>query len=116
MGAITAGTIVMPSGGFLRSGQTAYNTGTGFYLGNDSGTPKFSIGDSSGDKITWDGATLSVVGISQIVKNYTAGENLTAGETVFTEDVITDLKLLDFAATATEVNIGTATGVQKIAQ
>jgi hypothetical protein len=43
MGAITAGSIVMPSAGFIRSGQTAFNTGTGFYLGNDSGTPKFSI-------------------------------------------------------------------------
>ena len=62
MGAITAGTIVMPSSGFIRSGQTAYNTGTGFYLGNDSGTPKFSIGNSTGDTVTWDGTTLTIAG------------------------------------------------------
>lgn len=62
MGAITAGTIVMPSGGLIRSGQTAYNTGTGFYLGNDSGTPKFSIGNPATKYLTWDGSDLTVNG------------------------------------------------------
>ncbi len=62
MGHLTAGDIVLPSGGFIRSGQTAYDTGTGFYLGNDSGTPKFSIGNSAGDKLTWDGSTLAITG------------------------------------------------------
>lgn len=52
------GSIVMPSGGFIRAGQTAYNTGTGFYLGNDSGTPRFSIGNSAGNRFTWDGSDL----------------------------------------------------------
>lgn len=59
LGAITAGSIVLPSGGFIRSGQTAYNTGTGFYLGNDSGTPKFSIGSTS-NYLTWDGTNLGM--------------------------------------------------------
>lgn len=58
MGAITAGTITLPSGGHIKSGQTAYDTGTGFYLGNDSGTTKFSIGNSS--NLTWDGSALKV--------------------------------------------------------
>ena len=62
LGAITAGTIVLPSGGYMRSGQTAYDTGTGFYLGNDGGTPKFSLGNSAGDKMTWNGTTLAIVG------------------------------------------------------
>ena len=62
MGNITAGTIVLPSSGFIRSGQTAYNTGTGFYIGNDSGTPKLSIGNSSGKRITWDGTDFSISG------------------------------------------------------
>ena len=62
IGNITAGDITMPSGGFIKSGQTAYNTGTGFYLGNDSGTPKFSIGDSS-NSLTWDGDTFNLKGI-----------------------------------------------------
>jgi len=62
MGAITAGTIVLPSGGYIRSGQTAYDTGTGFYLGNDSGTPKFSIGNSAADKLLWTGTSLEITG------------------------------------------------------
>lgn len=62
LGAITAGTIVLPSGGYVRSGQTAYDTGTGFFLGNVSGTPKFSIGNSSADKLVWDGTALTVTG------------------------------------------------------
>jgi hypothetical protein len=62
LGSITAGTIVMPSGGFIRSGQTAFNTGTGFYLGNDSGTQKFSIGNSTGKRLTWDGTVLNIKG------------------------------------------------------
>lgn len=62
LGAITAGTIVLPSGGYMRSGQTAYDTGTGFWIGNASGTPQFSIGNSSGNKLTWDGTSLSIVG------------------------------------------------------
>lgn len=64
LGSITAGTIVLPSGGFVRSGQTAYNTGTGWYIGNDSGTTKFSIGvgGSVTQSLTWDGSTLTVNG------------------------------------------------------
>ena len=76
MGAITAGSIVMPSGGLIRSGQTAYNTGTGFYLGNDSGTPKFSIGNSAANRLTWDGTTMTVVGAIQGGTLFAAGSQL----------------------------------------
>lgn len=54
------GDIVLGSGNFLRSGQTAYDTGTGFWIGNDGGTPKFSIGNSAGASMTWDGTTLTI--------------------------------------------------------
>lgn len=60
LGDITAGNIVLNE--FIRLGQTAFDTGTGFWLGNDSGTAKFSIGDSSGNKMTWDGSLLSIIG------------------------------------------------------
>ena len=48
--------------GVLKGGQTKYNTGVGFFLGNEGGKYKFSLGDSSANYITWDGTTLSVVG------------------------------------------------------
>lgn len=49
-------------GSEIRQGQTAYDTGTGFWLGDVSGTPKFSLGNSAGNKMTWDGTTLSLTG------------------------------------------------------
>lgn len=56
------GSAVISTTGSLRSGQTAYNTGIGFWLGLVSGTPKFSIGNPSGDFLTWDGSNLSASG------------------------------------------------------
>lgn len=46
----------------VRQGQTNYDTGVGFWLGNFSGTPRFSIGNSGGNKLTWDGSSLSITG------------------------------------------------------
>lgn len=54
------GNVVISTAGSLRSGQTGYNTGTGFWLGTDAGTPKFSIGNPSGQYMTWDGTSLNV--------------------------------------------------------
>ena len=39
-------------------GQTAYNTGTGFFIGYDSTTYKFSVGTST-NSLTWDGTSLN---------------------------------------------------------
>jgi hypothetical protein len=80
LGAITAGSIVLPSSGFIRSGQTAYATGTGFYLGNDSGTPKFSIGSAT-SYLTWDGTILAVTD-SAIINTFVAQEDITVGDAV----------------------------------
>jgi hypothetical protein len=59
---VSTGSTVIATGGNIKSGQAAYDSGTGFWLGNDAGVPKFSIGDSAGDKMTWDGSALSVTG------------------------------------------------------
>lgn len=82
LGAITAGTITMDTAGYIRGGQTAYNTGTGFFLGYSTSAYKFSIGVPTGDYLTWDGTNLTV-SASRIVKLFTAGMALTAGEVVF---------------------------------
>jgi len=62
LGTIEAGTITLNSSGHIKSGQTAYDTGTGFWLGYSSGA-KFSIGDASTNKLTWDGSTLTIRGV-----------------------------------------------------
>ncbi len=71
MGAITAGTITLPSGGHIKSGQTAYETGIGFYLGNDSGTVVFSMGNST-DYFKWDGTSVKILasGVNAITIDY----------------------------------------------
>ena len=53
--------IVVTNDRAIRSGQTVYNTGTGFWLGNDDGTPKFSIGNGISD-LTWNGTILTITG------------------------------------------------------
>lgn len=48
--------------GVIQSGQTGYNNGNGFWLGNDGGTTKFSLGNSAGSNITWNGTRLNIEG------------------------------------------------------
>lgn len=68
-GAITAtsgsftGSVLIGTGGNLRQGQTAYDTGTGFWLGDSSGA-KFSLGSATGAKLTWNGSVLSSSNLS----------------------------------------------------
>lgn len=61
MGSITAGNITLNTSGFIRGGQTAYNTGNGFYLGYSGSTYRFSVGTSS-QGVTWDGTTFTING------------------------------------------------------
>jgi len=62
---VNTGTLTVDASGYIRGGQTAYNTGTGFWLGYDSGAYKFSIGSST-QGITWDGSALNITGKLQI--------------------------------------------------
>lgn len=62
MGTLTAGNITLDSSGFIRGGATAYDTGTGFWLGYDTSAYKFFVGNSAGNKLTWDGTNLSITG------------------------------------------------------
>lgn len=59
--AVTGGGITLSGGGSIKGGQTAYNTGTGFFLGYSGAAYKFSIGDTT-HKLTWDGSALGIVG------------------------------------------------------
>lgn len=72
MGSITAGTVTVDTSGYIRGGQTAYDTGTGFFLGYSSGAYKFSIGNPSGNRLTWDGTSLTVIGTVANVQTFTS--------------------------------------------
>jgi hypothetical protein len=59
---INGGGIILTNGGNIRGGQTDYNAGIGFFLGYSGTKHKFSIGNSVGNKLTWDGENLTVTG------------------------------------------------------
>lgn len=64
---ITGGGITLSGGGSIKGGQTAYATGTGFFLGYESGAYKFSVGSTS-DYINFSGTTLSI-GVTSLYLN-----------------------------------------------
>lgn len=72
-----AGTIIVDTAGNIRSGQTAYNTGTGWWVGNDGGTPKLSIGNPSGFFMTWDGSALNTNFAKPVIQVYTSDDTWT---------------------------------------
>jgi hypothetical protein len=58
---VTGGGITLSAGGSIKGGQTAYATGTGWFLGYSGAVYKFSIGSSS-KFLTWDGTSLTFAG------------------------------------------------------
>jgi hypothetical protein len=61
LGAVTIGTT-----GHIKGGQTAYNTGSGFFLGYSGSDYKFSIGNPLGQYITWDGEEMLSNGLAKL--------------------------------------------------
>lgn len=59
---VYAGILTIDTAGNIHSGQTTYDNGTGWFIGDSGGVAKFSIGESTGDKMTWDGDSLRVKG------------------------------------------------------
>jgi hypothetical protein len=58
---VNTGTLTVDTTGFIKGGQTDYNTGTGFFLGYSSSAYKFSIGSSTNNML-WDGSAMSING------------------------------------------------------
>lgn len=75
--------IIFTSSGNLRSGQSDYDTGNGFFFGISGGGVRASIGDSSGRKLTYDGTDL--YGIGFLSKKLTADANATTLSNTTTE-------------------------------
>lgn len=90
------GSIVLNNSAHIRQGQTDYDTGTGFWLGDDGGTAKLSIGDSTGDKLTWDGSELSLT--ANLKFKIGAIDSFTPIWSGFSSDPTTDVFYIDFGA------------------
>ncbi len=75
--------ITLQTGEHIKQGSTAYNTGNGFYLGDDgSGTPVFSL-KSATNGLTWDGTSLSING-SGTFSGSLSGASITGATGTFT--------------------------------
>lgn len=97
---IYAGVITIDTSGNIHSGQSSYNSGTGFFLGNVAGTPKFSIGDTTaGNSMTWDGTTLrvngSTLGFEDIFGDGSDGTVTISSNTSLTRDMFYDVLVID---------------------
>lgn len=55
------GDLAMSTSGVFRAGATAFTTTTGWWLDYNAGTPRFRIGNPSGNMVKWDGTDLTVV-------------------------------------------------------
>jgi hypothetical protein len=55
-----------------------YGGGKGFWMGQDAGAYKLRIGDPAGNRLTWDGAILTIAGNGSGITNINGG-NITAG-------------------------------------
>lgn len=76
---------------------SSYTSGTGFWVGNDAGTYKLRIGNPAGNRLTWDGTTLEVVGNGSGITSIEGG-NITTGS-------ITASQLAVGAVTADRINV-----------
>ena len=61
-GVFEAAEFIIGNSGRIRSGQTEWDTGNGWWIGDVDGIKKLSIGSSTGDKVTWNGSALTIVG------------------------------------------------------
>lgn len=121
-GNITTGVINLgnASGMAIRQGKTSYSSNTtGFWLGNDSGTPKFHIGTSS-NFLKFTGSNLEVAGTLKMVSggstttltntntlnsNTTDADILGAGNS-FSDAATTDVSTIRSGTTADNVGLG----------
>lgn len=67
-GEMTTGIITLDQAGHIKGGQTAYNTGNGFFLGYNASSYKMSFGSST-QGFTWDGSSFAIKGGSININN-----------------------------------------------
>jgi hypothetical protein len=80
----------------LGGSGVGYDSGAGIWLGNDAGAYKFFVGDSAGNKLTWDGSTLSISGaITTGAGSSLDGGYLTTGSVTADKINVTNLSAIN---------------------
>lgn len=90
-----AGSLTIDEGGNIKSGQTNYNTGSGWWIGDVGGVKKLSIGDgTTSNSLTWNGTSLVVNGrtftADPIFGDGSDGDVTITADTTLTRDMFYD--------------------------
>ena len=108
------GTLSIGTGGALASGATSYSAGTGYWMEYNSGTPRFRIGNPAGNRLTWDGTTLTLAGEGSGITNINGG-NIQAHTVTATEISVTTLSAISASMGSLTmdgvISIGAAGGI-----
>jgi hypothetical protein len=72
------GALTVGASGSIGSGATSFAAGTGFWLEYNGGTPRLRIGTTAGNRLTWDGTTLTIAGSGGGITGI-SGSNITTG-------------------------------------
>jgi hypothetical protein len=104
LGTVTSGRFEVDAAGYIRGGQTAFANGTGFYLGYSAGKYVFSLGQSGGAGLVWNGTQLEIRNsLGQLILSTDSG--------VFIPDLSVTLAKIDTASigslSALSANFGT---------
>jgi hypothetical protein len=99
------GTAQIDAAGYLRTaGATAFGTGAGIWMGYDTTTYKFRVGNPAGANISWDGTGLTVQG-DITGSTGTFGGSLNAGGGLFTVNGSTGAVVIKSASTGQRLEI-----------
>ena len=112
---ITSGYLQISSTGKVYSGKTTYADSTaGWWLGSDSGTPKFHIGNST-KSMTWDGSALTVTGEIISTSNISANTIAVPSVSTFSDTAITAGGSEYTVGTTSFITVGDSTAGNAIA-
>lgn len=111
------GSLSLSTGGYINSGQTAYNTGVGYWLEYNNGTPRISIGNPAGNNLTWDGTNLNVTGSITVTGgswSHASDTTKIDGGDIYTDSITADsinvAQLSAITADLGTITAGTVTG------
>jgi hypothetical protein len=103
------GDFAMSTSGVFRAGATAINTGTGWWLDYNAGTPRFRVGNPSGAKLQWDGSALTAAGWTLNASTITGGNATLDSTGVLTLGTSNDVSILSAADSTYRLWVGHAT-------
>ena len=98
------GGLELGTGGSLRSGATSFGVGTGWWMDYNGGTPQFRVGNPAGNRLSWNGTTLTIVGEGSGITNIDGG-NIQTGS-------ITATQITGSELSAIYADLGSITGGQ----